>query len=358
VSLPREARVEIIALVHAAVESGARRKMACETLELELRTLERWERDQERGDKRSEPCVARPGPVNKFTDEELERIVAIATSREFRDLPPTQIVPRLADRGEYVGSESSFYRVLHDRDLMGHRGKARAPHERHRPQGFVATAPCQVFSWDITYLKSEVRGVYFYLYLFLDVFSRKIVGWDVFEVESAELSSRLFEKICQDEGVDPMGLVLHADNGSPMKGATMLATLQRLGVVKSFSRASVSDDNPYSEALFRTLKYRPGFPSKPFKSVDDARAWLEGFVRWYNTEHLHSEIGFTTPESRHRGADVEILAQRHEVYLAARKRHPGRWSGATRDWTRVDSVALNPASRENKPSRDLTDQAA
>ena len=356
-SLPLDARVEIIGLVREAVGSGARRKMACETLELELRTLERWELDQERGDGRSQSDLPRPRPVNQFTSQELERIVTIATSREFRDLPPTQIVPRLADRGEYAGSESSFYRVLHARDLMGHRGKVRAPHERHRPQGFVATAPCQVFSWDITYLKSEVRGVYFYLYLFLDVFSRKIVGWDVYPAESADLAARLFEKICRYEGLDPKGLVLHADNGGPMKGATMLATLQRLGVVKSFSRASVSDDNPYSEALFRTLKYRPGFPSKPFKSVDEARAWIEGFVRWYNTEHLHSEIGFTTPDSRHRGLDVEILARRHEVYLAARKRHPVRWSGATRDWTRIDSVALNPACREKKPSRDLTDQA-
>lgn len=173
--------------------------------------------------------------------------------------------------------------------------------------GMEVSHPDQLWVADITYLKSEVRGVYFYLYLFLDVFSRKIVGWEVFDYESAEYSSQLFEEICLSNNVVNTGIVLHADNGGPMKGSTMLATMQRLGVIKSFSRAQVSDDNPYSESLFRTMKYRPGYPTKPFKDVEAAREWVQGFVQWYNTEHLQSEISFTSPESRHNGLDTEVL---------------------------------------------------
>ena len=229
---------------------------------------------------------------------------------------------------------------------------------RKKPVEFVATKPNKIWSWDITYLKSEVRGVYFYLYLFLDVFSRKIVGWEVFDYESAEYSSQLFEEICLSNNVVNTGIVLHADNGGPMKGSTMLATMQRLGVIKSFSRAQVSDDNPYSESLFRTMKYRPGYPTKPFKDVEAAREWVQDFLQWYNTEHLHSEISFMSPESRHNGLDTEVLKKREEVYKAARAANPLRWSGQTRDWSRVAQVSLNPVSREKKPSREPVKKAA
>jgi len=355
VTLPLEERQTIVVRVAEAVASGARREVACESIELELRTLQRWEAEPACGDKRSGPTT---GPPNKFSDAEVSRIKTILTSKEFVDLPPTQIVPLLADRGEYAGSESSFYRILNAENLAGHRGRAAPAKLRHKPRAFVAYGPNELWSWDITYLNTSVRGRYFYLYLFLDVFSRKIVGWEVFERESADYAASLFERICNSENLDPEGLVLHADNGGPMKGATMLATLQRLGVVKSFSRAAVSDDNPFSEALFRTMKYRPGYPRKPFGSLEEARAWVEGFVRWYNTEHLHSEIAFTTPESRHSGADRKVLDLRQEVYQKARQSHPDRWSGATRNWSRVNSVELNPVTREKKPSRGLTEKAA
>lgn len=354
-TLPLEERRVVIELVAEAVTAGARREAACECLELELRTLQRWELDQSRGDMRAGPTG---GPRNKFSAGERAQMKTVLTSKEFADLPPTQIVPTLADRGEYVGSESSFYRLLHEESLAAHRGRAAPAKQRHRPKEFIATGPNEIWSWDITYLNTVIRGQYFYLYLFLDVFSRKIVGCQIFERESADLAASLFEGICVDESLDPQGLVLHADNGSPMKGATMLATLQRLGVVKSFSRASVSDDNPFSEALFRTLKYRPGYPRKPFETITAARMWVAGFVNWYNHQHLHSEIGFTTPESRHSGADRKILDLRHELYVKARERHPERWSGETRDWSRVDFVELNPVTREKKPSRGLTKKAA
>lgn len=144
------------------------------------------------------------------------------------------------------------------------------------------------------------------------------------------------------------GLVLHADNGGPMKGSTMLTTLHRLGVLASFSRPRVSDDNPYAEALFRTLKYRPGYPREPFETLDAARAWLAGFVAWYNTEHLHSAIRYVTPDERHAQLDTGILAKRHDLYRAACARTPRRWTRHTRTWTPIGAVALNPTNMESR----------
>jgi putative transposase len=154
------------------------------------------------------------------------------------------------------------------------------------------------------------------------------------------------EQAIAAEGVDPGKLVLHADNGGPMKGSTLLATLQRLGVVPSFSRPSVSDDNPFSEALFRTLKYRPNYPRKPFQSLVEALQWVEGFVRWYNEEHLHSGIRYVTPATRHSGGECPILANRHDVYTAAKRRTPRRWTQSTRNWSPVGAVYLNPIKQE------------
>jgi transposase InsO family protein len=184
--------------------------------------------------------------------------------------------------------------------------------------------------------------VFFYLYLILDVYSRKIVGLEVFEAESAEHATTLFRRAYLREAVAGQPLVLHSDNGAPMKGATLLATLQKLGVVPSFSRPSVSNDNPYSEALFRTLKYDPSYPSKPFETVEQARDWALGFQQWYNEEHKHSALQFVTPGERHRGEDDAILARRRAVYAQARARHPERWSGAPRDWDLDTEVWLNP----------------
>jgi transposase InsO family protein len=263
---------------------------------------------------------------------------------------PRQIVPNLADRGEYVGSESSFYRVLKIESLMNHRGKSK-PKEMRRPLPLEATAPNQLYSWDITYLRSSVRGQYFYLYLFLDLFSRKIVGWEVHDNESMELSSKLLQRTCLSEGIKPEQLKCHSDNGGPMKGATMLTTMQWLGVVPSFSRPSVSNDNPFSESLFKTLKYCPEYPSIPFEDLDAARIWVQEFVNWYNTVHLHSGIKFVTPESKHRGEDVEILKNRNLIYLEAQRKNPNRWSGKTRDWSPTECVKLNHLKNENKSAK-------
>ena len=191
-------------------------------------------------------------------------------------------------------------------------------------------------------MPTEVRGIHFYLYLFVDLFSRKIVGWQVYDCESAERAGALLQDICQRQGIEPGRLTVHSDNGSPMKGETMLATMQRLGVAASRSRPSVSNDNPYSESLFRTLKYRPDLPVKPFADLLQARRWATELVHWYNNEHRHSAINFVTPDQRHELLDQSILQARDVVYEAARQAHPNRWSGQTRDWARQDAVHLNP----------------
>jgi putative transposase len=326
-------------VVEEAVAQGARYHRACEILGLTARTLQRWVTSD--SDRRRGPTRA---PANKLSETERRKVIAVATSPEFRDASPKQIVPLLADRGIYVASESTMYRVLHDADLQHRRGRARPP--TPRPREHRADGPWQVASWDITYLPSRVRGQFFYLYLVEDVWSRKILGWAVHEVESATHAAALVERIRDEAGpdVDLAGWVLHSDNGSAMKGATMLATLQRLGVVPSFSRPTVSDDNAYVESLFRTAKYCPHFPLRRFDSVSDACTWVAGFVGWYNDGHQHSGIGFVAPSDRHAGRDLAILAARRVTYAQARRRHPERWTRHCRPWTRPAIVTLNPAN--------------
>jgi transposase InsO family protein len=330
----------IIELVSEAREAGARLKPCCEVVELDVRTVQRWLKHGPDGgeDGRRGPNTT---PANKLGEDEREQILEIVNSPEFVDLCPHQIVPKLADMGIYIASESTLYRLLRQEKLNAHRGRTR-PATHHRPNEYSANGPNQIWCWDITYLRSPVNGVFFYLYLFLDVWSRKIVGWAVLEEESNEAAAKLFREICDQQNVDPDGLVLHADNGGPMTGSTMLATLQKLGVVASFSRPHVSDDNAFAEAVFRTFKYRPGYPSGPFASLQAAREWVDAFVTWYNEEHQHSSIRFVTPSDRHDGRDVQILAQRHAVYEQAKARHPERWAGSTRNWKPVQTVKLNP----------------
>lgn len=332
-------------LIDEAVAAGARQERACEVLGLSPRTLQRWREPDGGEDRRQGPI--RP-PANKLSDPERARILQLVNSLEFRDLSPLQIVPLLADRKIYVASEATVYRLLRQQGQLSHRQRSR-PKSARRPREHAANGPGQVWSWDITYLRSPVRGMFFYLYLILDVWSRKIVGAQVFEEENSEHATELFLATCAAEGLDPKKLVFHSDNGSPMKGATLLATLELLGTTASFSRPRVSNDNPYSEALFRTLKYRPEYPDLPFASVAAAQLWVDGFVRWYNTEHRHSALRFVTPEDRHTGREPALLENRHKVYEEARRRHPQRWAGETRNWKPVGTVYLNPERpREGK----------
>lgn len=333
-----EDRRSCMELVKQAQASGAGRAASCQVLEVSLRTLERWEKQPDKGDQRRGPDTV---CAHALSEEEKQAIVEVSNSSAYRDLSPWQIVAQLADSGRYLGSESSFYRVLKRNDLLSHRQKSK-PHVHSRPKDLTARNPNEVWSWDITYLSSPLRGAYYYLYLVEDVFSRLIVGWTIEEVESAEHAARLIDRACQEQGIARGKLTLHSDNGAPMTGATLLATLERLGVVPSLSRPSVSDDNPYSESLFKTLKYRPSYPESAFSGIDQAREWVSRFVKWYNTEHLHSAIRFVTPGSRHLGLDKTILAKRAAVYENAQRLNPLRWSGQTRNWSPITEVYLNP----------------
>jgi putative transposase len=343
-------RVTILSLVAEGVAGGLTQDDSCETVDIEPRTLQRWRRLPVLEDGRKGPTTA---PANRLTSEERAKIASIATAAEFINKSPHQIVPILADRGEFVASESSFYRVLKSEKLLAHRGRS-APRKIHRPKALEASRPNQVYSWDITYLLSALKGQYFYLYLFLDIFSRKIVGWRVHDRESADLSALLLAEICQQEKIAADQLNVHADNGGPMKGATMLVTMQRLGVVPSFSRPSVSDDNPFSESLFKTLKYCPMYPTKAFESLEAATTWVAAFVEWYNNDQLHSAIKFVTPAARHAGLDAAILEKRKLVYENAKLKNPLRWSTATRNWTRVETVKLNCLKQESESATTAT----
>lgn len=335
----REERQMILALLDEAVASGARFERACEEIGLSARAVQRWRAGAE-DDLR---CGPRSAPRNKLSDGEQQRIIALMISPEFRELPPAQIVPLLADRGIYVASEATLYRLLRKEKLLKHRQSSRPPKRRERPE-HVATGPNQVWVWDITYLRGPVRGTFYRLYTILDLWSRKVVSWAVHEVESEALARELFLESCRRLNVDPHGLVFHADNGAAMKGATLLATLQFLGVIASFSRPRVSNDNAFAEAHFRTMKYRPDFPSRPFTSLAAARAWVERFVAWYNASHLHSGIRFVTPEQRHAGADVAILAQRNTVRCGA--------AAKPRTLERCDARLVSHSAREAHAGKD------
>jgi transposase InsO family protein len=339
-----EERKQVVVLVDESITAGARQAQACGVLGLSERTLQRW---QTGGVIHADRRPLRDyQPPHKLTERERADVLAVANSAEFGHLPPSQIVPRLADQGIYLASESTFYRILAAESQLGHRRSERPGQARTKPRAVCATAPNQLYSWDITYLPSAIRGQFFYLYLFVDIFSRKIVGWQVYEEESSTLAGDVLRDLCQREGIQPNQLILHSDNGSPMKGATMLATLQQLGVMPSLSRPAVSNDNPYSESLFKTLKYRPSYPLKPFAQVTDARDWVTGLVEWYNHEHRHSAIRFVTPAQSHEGLDEKLLNNRKVVYETARSQTPQRWSGSTRNWQKIQVVHLNPDKAE------------
>lgn len=253
----------------------------------------------------------------------------------------------MLDKGIYLGSEASFYRLLKANGQLHHRGRSQAPKKKAKPTSLAAKGPNQVWSWDITYLASRVKGLFYYLYLFEDIYSRKIVGYEVHEQECGKLASELVQRCMLQEQCFNQPLVLHSDNGAPMKALTMKAKLEELGVLSSYSRPRVSNDNPFSEALFRTLKYRANWPSSGFNNLAESRDWVQQFVEWYNKEHKHSQINFVTPAQRHAGKDSEILSKRKVVLEAARSKHPNRWSGAVRNCESVGTVMLNPDKSEN-----------
>ncbi len=348
-------RQTAIKLIEEAVHAGARQVKACDELGISFRTLQRW-RDESTPLEDQRPHAKRSEPINKLSEAERKEILNTCNQVEFRSLPPSQIVPILADRNIYIGSESSFYRILRANNQQHHRGKSKEPNVRPIST-HSATGPNEVWMWDITWLPGPAKGVYYYLYLILDLYSRKIIAWEIWKEESAHNASVLVRRgiMSEKRSVSLKPLVLHSDNGSPMKGASLLETLYTLGITPSRSRPRVSNDNPYAESIFRTCKYRPEFPSKGFVTLDAAREWVLSFVRWYNREHRYSGLNFLTPEQRHTGKDKEIFESRRKGYESAKLAHPERWSGNIRDWSLDDTVWLNPERvRQEKNMDKLT----
>jgi putative transposase len=333
-------------ILEAAVAGGARAREVAVLLGLGLTTLQRWRRSfKSDGDGVDRRKGSHRHVAHRLSAEERQRILLTCNEPEFAALPPGQIVPILADRGRYIGSERSFYRVLHAHGQAHRRGRARPPQEPRPVPRLRAEGANQVWSWDITYLPTTVRGVWLYLYLVIDVWSRKVVAWDVAEREDPAIAADLVSRACLRERISKgrkQPLVLHADNGNAMRAATLESRLEELGVLRSFSRPRVSNDNPYSESLFRTAKYRPDYPSRPFSSKEEACQWVVSFVDWYNHRHRHSGINFVTPHQRHNGEAMEICRHRAVVYEQARQRHPRRWSRSTRCWRQPEVVWINP----------------
>ena len=347
-----QVRQAVLALVEEAIAAGARQHAACGMLGISPRTIQRWRKVACAQDRRKGRASA---PRNVLTPAERAQALDILRSEGYAQFSPRQIVAKLADQGRYVASESTFYRLQ--------RAQVNAtPDPRPRRQPAIRVehqivARDQIWSWDITYLQTPVRGRYYYLYMFIDLFSRRIMGWQVHDQESMEVAARLIQLTCEENAIDANGLVLHSDNGGPMRGEMMLATLRRLGIVPSFSRRGVSNDNPFAEALFRTLKQRPTYPARPFSSLLAAHAWIAHFVSWYNSEHLHCGIGFVTPDERYYGHDAARLAQRRKVYEQARFAQPARWSRPPRSWARPESVRFHamPSSLRGRHSPSSVD---
>lgn len=338
-------RKQYCAVIDEAVQNGARQQLACELVGIASRTYQRWKQS---GELSEDQRIHNNAPAhNKLSEAVRQEILQVINRPEYSTLTPYHIVPTLLDLGQYIASESTFYRVMKAHNQLQHRGKGTAA-QRKKPQSLKATTANQIYSWDITYLLSPIKGQYYYLYLVMDIYSRKIVGWQVHDCESSAYAADLIEDIAQREKIEKNQLVIHSDNGSPMKGATLRAKMIDLEISPSYSRPRVSNDNPYSESLFKTIKYHYTFPEEPFTCLSEARIWVEQFVRWYNDEHRHSAIKFVTPNQRHNGLDRAILENRKKVIEQARKNLPERWNGRkTRDLTPVEVVYLNPDKDEN-----------
>lgn len=287
------------------------------------------------------PPAPRPSPPRALTPAERQQVLELLHSERFRDRAPAEVFATLLDEGTYLCSMRTMYRILDEaQEVRERRDQLRHPHYQ-KPQ-LLATGPNQVWSWDITKLLGPVKWSYFYLYVILDIFSRYVVGWMVADREGSELAKRLIGETCRKQNIAPDQLTIHADRGSSMTSKPVALLLADLGVTKTHSRPHVSDDNPFSESQFKTLKYRPEFPAR-FGSIQDARGFCQAFFPWYNTEHHHSGIGLLTPEVLHHGRADHVIDQRQVVLSQAFERNPERFVRMhPRPPARPTAVWINP----------------
>lgn len=325
------------AVVELAKETGI--KAACEALNVNRASFYRAQA----------PCTDnlvsnQTAPPLALCSDEEQSVLDILHSGRFMDCSPYQVYAALLDEGEYLCSVRTMYRILASHgELRERRDQLRRPNYS-KPE-LLATAPNQVWSWDITKLKGPAKWTYFYLYVIIDIFSRSVVGWMAAHCEATDLAKRLIGETCTRQGIQEGQLTLHADRGSSMTSKGVEQLLVDLGVTKTHSRPYTSNDNPYSEAQFKTLKYRPDFPAQ-FGSIEDARAFCRPFFDWYNHTHYHSGIALLTPHSVHTGQAAKIIQQRNQVLLAAFERHPERFKGKIPTAEPVPKAAwINPPAK-------------
>jgi putative transposase len=289
---------------------------ACASLDLPRSSLYRARQGPQ-------PARPRPKPKRTLRDAERKAVCDTLNSQRFQDAAPRQVYATLLDEGIYLCSWSTMYRILHACSEVRER-RNQLQHPNYAKPELLATAPNQVWSWDITKLKGPVTWTYYYLYVILDIFSRYVVGWLIAEREAAYLAKELIDQTCAKQSIDRGQLALHADRGASMRSKPVAQLLADLGVTKTHSRPYTADDNPYSEAHFKTLKYRPDFPER-FGSLQDARVWARPFFHWYNHEHYHTGLGLMTPAMVHHGQAVAVRDQRNQVLLAAYAARPERF---------------------------------
>lgn len=332
----------------AATELGGT-KPACEALGVSRASYYRY-----RAPKRERP--PRPKPPRALSEQERQVVLDTLNDDRFVDQAPAQVYSALLDQRVYLCSVRTMYRILEVNGQVKER-RNQLRHPTYAKPELLATAPNQLWSWDITKLKGPVKWTYFYLYVVLDVFSRYVVAWLLAEQESSRLAKQLLEQAFENENIKPGDLTLHADRGSSMKSHTLAQMLADLGVTKTHSRPHVPDDNPFSESQFKTMKYRPEFP-KRFGSMADGLAFTRPFFHWYNHEHHHSALGFLTPAQVHYGLADDVLAHRREVLERAFHEHPERFpSGLPRPTSPPREVWINPppaTNEEEAPSSQVT----
>jgi transposase InsO family protein len=278
--------------------------------------------------------------LRKIAKHKVKELIGVVNSKEYCDMSPYEVFPTLLDEGRYICSVRTMYRLLSQEDLIHQRDGSKVRQKRSKPPQRIASSPNMVWCWDISWLASTVKGMFFYAYVIIDIFDRYIVGWAVHDKENDKHSRDLFERLSR--GQDIIFECLHSDNGTPMKGSTLMAFLETLKVKLSFSRPRTSNDNPFIESFFKTLKYDSSYPLR-FKDIEQARDWMADFVNWYNTEHLHSSIGYVTPQQMRDGSAKDIFERRNKVMEEAKRKNPENWgSRDTFLWGTPEEVILNP----------------
>lgn len=324
----------IVQYIQEAVVDGARVKKACQCIKISYKSFLRWRGgyilDNRKGAQKNIP--------RKLSEDEKNSFYSVANEKRFRDLTPPQIVATLLEEEIYYASASTLYRIFKEKKANIYRSETRVPRKHTVPPELTATGPNQVWTWDITWLKTDIKGIYLYAYVIIDIFSRKIISWVIKEYEDMEYARDLFDYAIKKEKVRPR--FVHADNGGPMRGVSLVAFLTSLNVELSYNRPRTSNDNPYSESWFGTLKRHVSFPNL-FKSTSESSQWFANFVDAYNTKHQHSGIGYVTPEQKHTGQDVVILKRRQNTLNEAAALHPERFVNGPRKITPVTEVCLN-----------------